>query len=180
MRDWLSPAVVAATGGTTSDAPAAVFFIFLFNLFYPIGFLGQCFLYGTELAPLSHRVPITAIANATQWLCQFVVAQVTPPGTNNLGSHYYIIYAVLNASFVLIVYFLFPRPMADPWRRWTSSSDNQRVSLMSLRWPANFLGKITSSRGATPKTSLIWYQRRARQPLRRRLNKTYSWRHPWK
>ncbi|KIM95830.1 hypothetical protein OIDMADRAFT_45121 [Oidiodendron maius Zn] len=103
-------AVIAGTGGAKhGSAPtAAVVFVFLYDFFYPIGFLGQTFLYATELAPLSHRVPITAIANATQWLCQFVVAQVTPPGTTNLGSHYWIIYAVLNASFVPIVYFLFP------------------------------------------------------------------------
>jgi sugar porter (SP) family MFS transporter len=106
----LSTAVIAGTGGRQhgSASTAAVVFVFLYDLFYPIGFLGQTFLYATELAPLRLRVPITAVANATQWLCQFVVAQVTPPGTSNLGSHYWIIYAVLNAAFVPIVYFLFP------------------------------------------------------------------------
>jgi sugar porter (SP) family MFS transporter len=104
-------AVIAGTGGQprgSSAANAAVVFVFLFDFFYPIGFLGQTFLYATELAPLRLRVPITAVANATQWLCQFVVAQVTPPGTTNLGSRYWIIFAVLNACFVPIVYFLFP------------------------------------------------------------------------
>jgi hypothetical protein len=104
-------AVLAGTGGKTQGSAAntaAVVFVFMFDLFYPMGFLGQTFLYASELAPLRHRVPITAVANATQWLCQFVVAQVTPPGTANLGSHYWIIYAVLNASFVPIVYFFFP------------------------------------------------------------------------
>jgi hypothetical protein len=54
------------------------------------------------------RVPITAIAVATQWLCQFIVGQITPPGITNLSNRYYIIFAVLNASFVPIVYFFFP------------------------------------------------------------------------
>ncbi|PCG94133.1 Major facilitator superfamily domain, general substrate transporter [Penicillium occitanis (nom. inval.)] len=104
-------AVIAGTGGQTKGsnaANAAVVFVFLYDFFYPIGFLGQTFLYATELAPLRLRVPITAVANATQWLCQFVVAQITPPGTTNLGSRYWIIFAVLNACFVPIVYFLFP------------------------------------------------------------------------
>jgi MFS family permease len=106
----ISTAVLAGTGGRSqgSASTAAVVFVFLFDFFYPMGFLGQTFLYASELAPLRHRVPITAIANATQWLCQFVVAKVTPPGTTNLGSHYWIIYAVLNASFVPLVYFFFP------------------------------------------------------------------------
>ena len=104
-------AVLAGTGAKTQGSAAntvAVVFVFMFDLFFPMGFLGQTFLYASEVAPLRHRVPITALANATQWLCQFVVAQVTPPGTANLGSHYWIIYAVLNASFVPIVYFFFP------------------------------------------------------------------------
>lgn len=49
-----------------------------------------------------------AVANGVQWMSQFVVAQVTPPGTINLGSHYYIIYAVLNFFFVIVFYFFFP------------------------------------------------------------------------
>lgn len=104
-------AVIAGTGGQpkgSNAANAAVVFVFLFDFFYPIGFLGQTFLYATELAPLRLRVPITAVANATQWLCQFVVAQITPPGTTNLGSRYWVIFAVLNACFVPLVYFFFP------------------------------------------------------------------------
>jgi sugar porter (SP) family MFS transporter len=106
----LSTAVIAGTGGHKHSpaSNAAVVFVFLYDLFYPIGFLGQTFLYATEIAPLRLRVPITAVANATQWLCQFVVAQITPPGTTNLGSRYWIIYAVLNAAFVPVVYFFFP------------------------------------------------------------------------
>ncbi len=87
---------------------AAVVFIFLYDFFYPIGFLGLTFLYATEVAPLNVRVPITAIANATQWLSQFVVAQITPPGSANLGNRYWIIWAVFNAAGGTIVYFFFP------------------------------------------------------------------------
>ena len=107
----ISMAVLAGTGGNLHSGAAtkaAVVFVFAYDFFYPIGFLGQTFLYATELAPLRLRVPITAIANATQWLCQFVIAQVTPPGTTNLKNRYWIIFAVLNAAFVVIVYFFFP------------------------------------------------------------------------
>ena len=103
-------AVVAGTASSKSSSVAgvAVAFIYLYDFFFPIGFLGQTFLYATEVAPLKLRIPITAIANATQWLCQFIVAQVTPPGITNLGAKYYIIYAIINAAAVPIVFFLFP------------------------------------------------------------------------
>ncbi|KUJ07784.1 general substrate transporter [Mollisia scopiformis] len=101
-------AVMAGTGGSSTTASAAVVFIYLYDFFYPIGFLGLTFLYATEIAPIRMRVPITAIANATQWLCQFVVGQISPPGTTNLSNRYWIIFAVLNVSFVPIVFFFFP------------------------------------------------------------------------
>lgn len=103
-------AVVAGTGEGKTDAmgSAAAAFIFLYDFFYPIGFLGATFLYATEVSPLKLRLPITAIANATQWLCQFIVAQVTPIGTTNLGTHYYAIYAAINACAVPVVYLFFP------------------------------------------------------------------------
>ncbi|KAL1869682.1 hypothetical protein VTK73DRAFT_3056 [Phialemonium thermophilum] len=102
-------AIIAGTGSLKGSASvAATVFVFFYQFFYPFGFLGQTFLYATEVAPLRLRVPIMAIANATQWLSQFVVAQVTPPGTSNLGSHYWIIYAVLNAFFVVVFYIFFP------------------------------------------------------------------------
>jgi len=103
-------AIVAATGSSTNAAMSgtAVAFIFLYDFFYPIGFLGLTFLYATEVAPLKLRVPITAIANATQWLCQFVVAQITPPATAALDTRYYAIWAAMNFIAVPMVYFLFP------------------------------------------------------------------------
>ena len=104
----MTMAIFAGTSGHKSLATVSVVFIFLYDFFYPIGFLGLTFLYATEVAPLRMRVPITAIANATQWLCQFVVGQITPPGTTNLANKYWIIFAVLNASFIPVVYFFFP------------------------------------------------------------------------
>lgn len=107
-------AIVAATGGSTnhSISTVAVAFIFIYDFFFPIGMLGLTFLYATEVAPLRFRVPITATANATQWLCQFVVAQITPPGTASLGSKYYAIWAATNFCFIPIVYLFFPETKA--------------------------------------------------------------------
>lgn len=47
---------------------ASVFFVFLFNFFIPIGFLGANFLYATEVAPTRLRVKMSSISTANHWL----------------------------------------------------------------------------------------------------------------
>ena len=104
----ISMAVLAGTSGNTDLAAVSAVFMFLYACSYSIGFLGLPFLYAGEIATIRMRVPITAVAVTGQWLGQFVVGQITPPGTTNLGNRYWIIFAVLNASFLPIIYFFFP------------------------------------------------------------------------
>jgi hypothetical protein len=46
----------------------SVLFIFMFNFFLPIGFLGANFLYTTEVAPARLRVAMSSISTANHWL----------------------------------------------------------------------------------------------------------------
>jgi hypothetical protein len=57
---------------------ASALFVFLFNFFIPIGFLGANFLYCTEVAPTRLRVGMAGISTANHWLWNFVVNMVTP------------------------------------------------------------------------------------------------------
>jgi sugar porter (SP) family MFS transporter len=57
---------------------ASAFFVFMFNFFIPIGFLGANFLYCTEVAPTRLRVPMAGISTANHWLWNFVVNMATP------------------------------------------------------------------------------------------------------
>jgi hypothetical protein len=66
------------------------------------------FLYATEVAPLQLRAAISGASTVAVWIFNFLLAEVTPVGFNTIGSRYYIIYAVLNASIVPVVYFFFP------------------------------------------------------------------------
>lgn len=47
-------------------------FLFLFSLFFPVGFLGMTFLYASEISPLAFRVPITAMSTASAWIFKWV------------------------------------------------------------------------------------------------------------
>lgn len=64
-----SMAVLAATtayGGTTLGIVAAVF-LFVFNSFFAIGWLGMTWLYPAEITPLSIRAPANAISTTANW-----------------------------------------------------------------------------------------------------------------
>ena len=45
---------------------------------------------------------------ATNWIVNFMVVEITPPGIGSLGWKFYIIWTVFNFSFLPIVYFLYP------------------------------------------------------------------------
>ncbi|RYO78976.1 hypothetical protein DL764_010065 [Monosporascus ibericus] len=90
---------------------AAGCFIYLYNTFVPIGFLGANFLYCTEVAPLRLRMAMSSISTANHWLWNFVVAMVTPVAINNIGYQYYIVFAVIAACIPVSVHFLFPETM---------------------------------------------------------------------
>jgi MFS family permease len=93
---------------------AAIVFLFAFNYFYQIGFLGLTYLYSTEVAPLHFRAAISGYANAMTWLFNFVLVMITPVGFGSIKNRYYIIWAVTNACIVATVYFFFPETNGRP------------------------------------------------------------------
>lgn len=106
---------MASLAITTSFPPtnksasiASAFFIFLFNGFYPIGFLGGNFLYSTEVAPVRLRVAMSSISTANHWLWNFVIVMVTPVAFDTIGYRYYIVYAILSACIPAMVFFFYP------------------------------------------------------------------------
>jgi hypothetical protein len=60
------------------------------------------------MAPLQIRATVSAVATATVWAFNFLLAEVTPVGFDAIGSRYYIVFAVVNAAIVPSVYFFFP------------------------------------------------------------------------
>lgn len=89
----------------------AAAFVFLFNMCYPIGFLGGNFLYCTEVAPVRLRVAMSSISTANHWLWNFIIAMITPVALDNIGWRYYIVFAVTSACVPLIVLPFFPETM---------------------------------------------------------------------
>ena len=86
----------------------AVSFFFAFFACFAMGCLGVPWLYPTEINALAFRAQGASLAMATNWIMNYMVAQITPPGIENLGYKFWIIWAVICASFVPTTYFFYP------------------------------------------------------------------------
>ncbi|KAF9888547.1 hypothetical protein FE257_008478 [Aspergillus nanangensis] len=102
----LSYAESSADG--TKYASASIAFFFMYFILFGIGMLGVPWLYPTEINSLQMRTKGAAVATATNWLSNFVIVEITPIGIQNLGWRFYIIWTVLNAAFMPVIYLLYP------------------------------------------------------------------------
>ncbi|KAH5553349.1 hypothetical protein HBI25_172940 [Parastagonospora nodorum] len=89
-------------------AKASIAFFFLYYVFFGIGWQGVPWLYPTEINSMAMRTKGAALGTATNWIFNFMVVEITPPGIESLHWKFYIIWCVFNFSFIPIVYFLYP------------------------------------------------------------------------
>ncbi|KAJ5746836.1 uncharacterized protein N7511_008532 [Penicillium nucicola] len=110
----LSMAVLAGTNyrltvlGDQQAGIGQAVFLFVFNTFFAIGWLGMTWLYPAEIVPLRIRAPTNALATSANWIFNFMVVMITPVAFNSIGYKTYIIFAVINAFIFPFVYFFFP------------------------------------------------------------------------
>jgi len=135
---------------------AAVVFIFLYQFFVPIGFLGANFLYCTEIAPIRLRVAMSSISTANHWLWNFVIIMVTPTAIANIGYRYYIVYCVISFCIPISIYLFYPETMGQNledieflFRESESAREVVKKSLARVKMTkgANGLEEGTSSKG---------------------------------
>ena len=84
---------------------ATVFITFYF-LAFGFGWVAVPWLYPAEINSLSMRTKGAALATACDWLFNYVVVQTTPIGIHYLHWGLYLLYAILNACFVPLIYYL--------------------------------------------------------------------------
>ena len=85
-----------------------VAFCFLFFDAFTLGILPISWMYASEIMPLRTRNKGVALGVGSHWLSNFVVVYVTPNAIAKLHYKLYIIWAVLNASFVPITWLFYP------------------------------------------------------------------------
>ena len=72
--------------------------LFLFEGAFTIGFQATVWVYPSEILPLRLRQKGSSISTAANWICNFLIVQITPPAIENVGWRTYVIFAVLNVS----------------------------------------------------------------------------------
>ncbi|KAF5488362.1 Sugar transporter STL1 [Colletotrichum fructicola] len=99
---------ILLTRGSSGAASGAVAFIFLFQLFYGVGWLPVPWFYPSELSTTRVRSKMQAIASGWNWMAVFAVVKITPISFANIEWRTFIIFAVLNILFIPMVYFFYP------------------------------------------------------------------------
>lgn len=87
-------------------ASAALCFLFL--AVFTTGFQATVWFYPPEILPLRARARGNAIATACNWMNNFAVVESFPPLTEQIGWKTYMIFALLNFSFLPIMFYYFP------------------------------------------------------------------------
>jgi sugar porter (SP) family MFS transporter len=82
--------------------------LFIFEGAFTIGFQATVWVYPSEILPLRLRQRGSSVSTACNWIMNYMIVQITPPAINNIGYKTYIIFAVLNACWVPIIFFFFP------------------------------------------------------------------------
>lgn len=100
-------AAMTSIGGSAPGIVAAVF-LFVFNTFFAIGWLGMTWLYPAEIVPLRIRGPSNGLSTSANWIWNFMVVMITPVSFTSIGYKTYIIFAVINAFIFPVVYFFYP------------------------------------------------------------------------
>ncbi|KAL8772509.1 MAG: hypothetical protein Q9194_004593 [Teloschistes cf. exilis] len=100
-------AIMDYLGGKGPGIVAALF-LFIFNTFFAIGWLGMTWLYPAEIVPLRIRAPANAFSTTANWIFNFMVVMITPVAFASIKYKTYIIFAVINAFIIPVVYIFYP------------------------------------------------------------------------
>lgn len=86
---------------------AVVSFV-LFFISFGAGWCAIPWLYPAEINSIGMRTKGAALASASDWLFNYFIVQLTPLGIHHLHWKFYIIFFILNAAWVPLVYLFYP------------------------------------------------------------------------
>lgn len=161
----LAGTVFLSGQGNSSAGITAAVFIFCFNAFFGLGWLGIPWLYPAEIVSLEIRAPVNGLSTATDWVLNFMVVMITPVAFNSIGVYTYAIFGVMNLLMFVVVYFLYPETShrsleeidnifmdSNPWTPWDVVGIAQRLPVRHATLDAS--GKISKLEDASNSFSI--------------------------
>ncbi|KAI0389521.1 sugar porter family MFS transporter [Xylariaceae sp. FL0594] len=93
---------------TQSAAIGACVALFTYIASFGATWLPLPWLYPAEINPIMTRAKANAVSTCTNWLFNFFVVLITPVLVSHIGWGTFLFFAVLNATFIPIIYFFYP------------------------------------------------------------------------
>ena len=93
---------------TEAAAKGAAVGLFTFIAFFGATLLPLPWLLAAEINPIKTRAKANAVSTSVNWLWNFAVVMFTPPFVAGTPWGTYLFFAVVNACFVPMIYFLYP------------------------------------------------------------------------
>jgi len=93
--------------GKPEPSKGAVFGLFLFIAFFGATWLPLPWLYPAEVNPIRTRAKANAVSTCVNWIFNFLIVMVTPVMLHNIHWATYLVFAILNACFIPIIYFFY-------------------------------------------------------------------------
>lgn len=94
--------------GGPGPAKGAAVGLFTYIAFFGATWLPLPWLYPAEINPLRTRAKANAFSTINNWLWNFFIVMITPVLINNISWGTYLLFAVLNAIFIPIIYVFYP------------------------------------------------------------------------
>ncbi|KAI9807355.1 MAG: hypothetical protein M1833_000098 [Piccolia ochrophora] len=93
---------------TPAAAKGAAVGLFTYIASFASSWLPLPWLYPAEVNPLKTRAKANAVSTCSNWLFNFLIVMITPIMLTNIKWGTYLFFAVVNACFLPIIYFLYP------------------------------------------------------------------------
>jgi len=93
---------------------SAMFFFYLWTIFYTPSWNGTPWVYNSEMFPISVRALAQGFAAANNWFWNFLVARFTPQMFESMGFGVYFFFASLMLCSTVFVFFLLPETKGVP------------------------------------------------------------------
>lgn len=94
--------------GNSMHARGAAVGLFTYIASFGATWLPLPWLYPAEINPIKTRAKANAVSTCTNWLFNFLIVMVTPIMVANIGWGTYLFFAVMNATFLPVIWWFYP------------------------------------------------------------------------